>query len=205
MISFVFPIVNTFEFSQEPGFFFFRALSSRFHFMTRRGIQVAPVGGRINSSHRIETTERSKIQIRGIDHSEALEISKSWLDLGDGVVALLGTMKIFEIEPREALSARLVVYEDAIESDDVYDRIREDLGDDVDISMGRYRTIRVKGMNLIGHGVTLRNLQPGQSVFIQSNGLGAFNNMGCGVFGPIPQTHSDDRDDREELEKSSKD
>ncbi|HEX6984843.1 MAG TPA: type I-MYXAN CRISPR-associated protein Cas6/Cmx6, partial [Planctomycetaceae bacterium] len=52
-------------------------------------------------------------------------------------------------------------------------------------AVGRRRTLRIRGREIIGHELILEGLTAAESLAVQAAGLGGRRSMGCGLFVPL--------------------
>jgi CRISPR-associated protein Cas6 len=58
------------------------------------------------------------------------------------------------------------------------------VSDEAIVSVGKRRTIRIHGKEVVGYELVIEGLTADESVAIQTTGLGGRRHMGCGVFVP---------------------
>jgi CRISPR-associated endonuclease/helicase Cas3 len=106
----------------------------------------------------------------------------------------VGTSRIFTLEPRTDLYARLVVIKGFMEPDTFLDAVRRQM-DERSIrgtaSLATRpsgepwrRVVQIAGDKVVGFPVTLSGLDPDSSLRAQHGGIGGRQRFGCGVFGP---------------------
>jgi CRISPR-associated protein Cas6 len=61
------------------------------------------------------------------------------------------------------------------------------ISDQIQVTLGRRRTLRIKDKEVVGHEVLLEGLTAEESLAVQETGLGGRRHMGCGVFVPIAE------------------
>lgn len=59
-------------------------------------------------------------------------------------------------------------------------------------TVGRRRTLRIKGREILGHELILEGLTAAESLAVQETGLGGRRSMGCGLFVPLNRTEVSD-------------
>ena len=118
-------------------------------------------------------------------------LSGKVLAIGQSPV-LLGRMVLSPIAPCESVGSRLVVFSfpnglEITEESFVAEASRQ-LGL-LDIQakpvLGKRRVFRVKGIKQVGYGLQFDQLRPGDSLRLQTDGLGGHRRFGCGVFSPV--------------------
>jgi CRISPR-associated protein Cas6 len=58
------------------------------------------------------------------------------------------------------------------------------------VSVGKRRTIRIHGKEVVGYELIIEGLTADESIAIQTAGLGGRRHMGCGVFVPHLQVEA---------------
>ena len=59
------------------------------------------------------------------------------------------------------------------------------VSDEAIVSVGKRRTIRIHGKEVVGYELIIEGLTADESIAIQTAGLGGRRHMGCGVFVPL--------------------
>ncbi|MFO0609487.1 MAG: type I-MYXAN CRISPR-associated protein Cas6/Cmx6 [Polyangiales bacterium] len=105
----------------------------------------------------------------------------------DGHRVLVGTSRVFALEPHPALHARMVVIKKFMEEGPFREAVARQLdarGVKATIELERRRVLRIAGDTVVGFGVTLRGLSEADSLTVQYAGVGGRQRFGCGVFTP---------------------
>lgn len=177
-------------FPEEGGYLFLSGLSRKFPFLHgRESLQIAPIRGARSSRRGFLVTDRSSVlHIRGLSDEEASTLSGSWFQVEDALMGMSQGKKL-DVKAAPALVSRLVVFE--AESGDnpqnhewFLSKLARVAPVGCGMTLGRQRTIRVKGRTFLGYGVRLSDLTTEASEAVQLNGIGRFTSMGCGVFAP---------------------
>lgn len=93
------------------------------------------------------------------------------------------------------LYSRIVTYKNSLETGKFLETAIRDLADNIGItanlevpeeSISRTRRIiTINGKKIVGFSIVARGLSDGDSIKLQSLGLGGRRSMGCGIFNPI--------------------
>jgi CRISPR-associated protein Cas6 len=179
---------------EEGGYQILSGLSRQFPFLHGRpDIQIAPVrGARLPRKGYLQTDRSSVLHVRGLSPDEVARMSGGWFQV-DGNLIGMGSAVAVRPVPAPDLVSRLVVFdaeEGPASSDWFLNRLARVAPVGCDMTLGRPRSIRVKGRSFLGYGVRLGNLTQADSERVQSSGIGRFTSMGCGVFAPVRGTRA---------------
>lgn len=87
--------------------------------------------------------------------------------------------------PAVALSSPLVTTKNGTEQARFETEIKnqmETLGLNGRVTVGKRRTFKVHGKQVVGYSILVTELSPEESILLQENGLGGRRKMGCGFF-----------------------
>jgi CRISPR-associated protein Cas6 len=59
-----------------------------------------------------------------------------------------------------------------------------DIASEVQLTLGKRRTLRIRNKEVVGYEVVLGKLAAEESLLVQSAGLGGRRRFGCGIFVP---------------------
>ncbi|MEX1026730.1 MAG: type I-MYXAN CRISPR-associated protein Cas6/Cmx6 [Candidatus Paceibacterota bacterium] len=162
------------------------------------GFALAPIAGRHVGSREMALTRSSRLVVRtGVERvGEFLPLAgKQILIAGRAVV--IGVPTVQPLAPVPCLRSRLVTIKGFFEPDTFADAVRRQLVKleiaDVNINVGRQRTVSVKQNEILGFETTLSKLDDRSSLKVLAEGVGGRRHMGCGVFVPCKEI-ADDQD-----------
>lgn len=160
---------------------------------------IHPIRGRQLGGRTLQLTEHSRLVIRtGADRiARFLPLAGGSLQLLDRYLRV-GVPHVRPLTPAASIRSRLVtiklaggVHRDAeVASKAFVVALRRQLDTisvsaDVQMHLGKRRTLRVKDKEVFGYEVFLDGLSASESITIQEHGLGGRRKMGCGVFIPV--------------------
>ena len=171
---------------------------------------VHPIGGRLVGGRRLALTPQSRLTLRlpVVKVRDAIRLAGRRLDLG-GASITVGVPTTLALAPAPALASRLVVIRGFMDADAFLDAARRQLaargvGGTPALEQRRgarltegqagsraaevRRTLRIRGREIVGFAVTVRELGPDDSLRLQALGLGGRRRFGCGVFVPASST-----------------
>jgi CRISPR-associated protein Cas6 len=138
-----------------------------------------------------------RLRVAPAEITRILPLAGKSLDI-DGSRVLVGTSRVFALEPRPALYARLVVIKGFMEPDTFLDAVRRQMSEreikgEASISTRPSgepwrRVLAVAGDTVVGFPVELRGLDDESSLRAQRLGIGGRQRFGCGVFVPARAT-----------------
>ena len=181
----------------DHGYALFAALSGclpRLH--ERPEWIIAPVSGRYTGRGGLRLTARSRLRVRlpGSEIARLLGLAGRRIRIR-GSDCVVGHPRVFALRPCERLRARLVLIKGAAgPAGDLVAAVRRQLaalpgvgeaGESIEIRPGDRRVMRIKGVAIPGHAVTLEGVPASASIEIQARGLGGRRHMGAGVFVPL--------------------
>jgi len=176
----------------DHGFSLFGAVSRLFpDAHEANGIGILPIAGSQIGERRIQLNEHSRLTLRIPSGDIAL-----WLPLAGktvdvaGVSLQVGIPEIRVLIPATALRSRLVTTKNCQDQSRFEAEIRRQLtaigvSDEAIVSVGKRRTIRIHGKEVVGYELVIEGLTADESIAIQTAGLGGRRHMGCGVFVPL--------------------
>ena len=184
-----FPVFSTSAIRSDHGYHLYAGLSKALDVMhSADGIAVHPIKGRQIGDRMLQLMPFSSVVIRTPTEKvgELIALSGQSIRINDRQVRL-GVPKLRALEPSPALRSRLVTikgYQDAETFAEAIRRRMEDMdfGDQVILTIGKRRTIRIRDKNVVGFEVILEGLTAAESIALQETGLGGRRRMGCGVF-----------------------
>jgi CRISPR-associated protein Cas6 len=109
----------------------------------------------------------------------------------DGHEVAVGIPRLFPLQPRPALHSRFVTIKKFHDAPDEFaaavrrqlDQL--DVGPSATVVIGERRVIRVSSHTIVGFSMGLDGLNAGESVRVQTEGLGGRRHMGAGLFLPL--------------------
>lgn len=185
MEAYEFPIVPGAVIPRDCGYVLLAALSTAHSFLHgREDIQIAPVRGTrlYDRPSLIRMDHKSVLHIRGISAQEAEALAHTWLRVDNAILAL-EKPRIRTLTPSSFLTSRSVVLEDKFNAEDVRESVQSLVGIGT-VQVGRSQGLRMHGRHFKGFHVCLSDLDMETSSRVQSEGIGRFTSMGCGVFYP---------------------
>ena len=188
----------------DHGYALFAAISRELpHVHKPNEIGIHPIRGKIVTSRQMAITESSRLTIRvNADEITAiLPLSGRFLNIAGGKLSV-GIPQVFTLQPATALRSRIVVIKPATPMGNEKSSVippteavfmssaRKQLSEIgvselANLSLGRRRTIRVHGKEIVGYEVLVDGLDAQESIELQEKGLGGKRHMGCGVFTPF--------------------
>lgn len=154
------------------------------------GYAVHPIGGTSHGARLLTIGPRSRLKLRVESGrvADLLPLTGSELRVG-GATLTPGPPEIHALRPAAALRSRLVTIKprEPLCEESFRFALAAQLAE-LDVTapatIGKRRTLRVKGREIIGWEVRLEGLTPGQSIAVQAARLGGRRHLGCGVFSP---------------------
>jgi len=199
IVDLSFRVVATGPISADHGYRLYSSLSRLVPLIHRTNdVAIHPIRGRLVGNRLMSLTPQSRLVIR-TPH----ELVPSLLPLTGKVVVLggtrlqLGVPEVRALVPAASLRSRLVVIkikESPSAADLTVDvfaaALRQQLDAlgvrrEIDLRLGKRRSLRIKDKEIVGYEVILSQLQPEESLSIQERGLGGRHHMGCGIFVPV--------------------
>lgn len=105
----------------------------------------------------------------------------------DGHEVLVGTSRLFALEPAASLVSRMVVIKGFLEEEPFLGAVRRQLdalGVRTTPTLERRRSLTIAGDRVVGFGLRLDELSDEDSLKVQCAGVGGRQRFGCGVFSP---------------------
>jgi CRISPR-associated protein Cas6 len=97
----------------------------------------------------------------------------------------IGAPTILQLKPRTALYSHLVTTKNGNDEE----RFRSELHNQMEIlgvqgrvTMGKRKTFKVHGKQIVGYSLLITELTAEESLLVQEKGLGGRRKMGCGIF-----------------------
>ncbi|MCY3012210.1 MAG: type I-MYXAN CRISPR-associated protein Cas6/Cmx6 [Planctomycetota bacterium] len=176
----------------DHGFSLFGAISRLFpDAHEANGIGILPIAGSQIGERRIQLNEHSRLTLRipSGDIARWLPLAGKTVDVA-GVSLQVGIPEIRVLIPATALRSRLVTTKNCQDQSRFEAEIRRQLtaiGVSIQaiVSVGKRRTIRIHGKEVVGYELIIEGLTADESIAIQTAGLGGRRHMGCGVFVPL--------------------
>ncbi|HNU83566.1 MAG TPA: type I-MYXAN CRISPR-associated protein Cas6/Cmx6 [Thermoanaerobaculia bacterium] len=117
----------------------------------------------------------------------ALELAGKVIRLHERT-ALVGVPQVFPLAPSSALWARMVTQRfQTVENDAARQQLLASFREEHregEVTVGRARTIRIHGKQVLGFEMAIRGLGAEESIRLQSEGFGGRRAFGCGLFLP---------------------
>jgi CRISPR-associated protein Cas6 len=176
----------------DHGFSLFGAISRLFpDAHEANGIGILPIAGSQIGERRIQLNEHSRLTLRipSGDIARWLPLAGKTVEVA-GVSLQVGIPEIRVLIPATALRSRLVTTKNCQDQSRFEAEIRRQLtaiGVSIQaiVSVGKRRTIRIHGKEVVGYELIIEGLTADESIAIQTAGLGGRRHMGCGVFVPL--------------------
>jgi CRISPR-associated protein Cas6 len=173
---------------EDGGYAVLSGLSRQFPFVHGSpSIQIAPIRGQRAGNGRITTDRSSILHVRGLSPEDAARMSGGWFQV-HGTLIGMGPATDVPVRPARTLTSRIVVFDDTVDPGAFMAALARVTPVGCSMSLGRRRSVRIKGRTFIGYGVRLDDLTPDDSTHVQITGIGRFTSMGCGVFAPARGT-----------------
>ncbi len=184
----------------DHGYLLYSALSRVLPELHRgNGIAVHPIAGRQVGDRLLALMPWSSLTLRVPDGQvgQMLPIAGQSVRVGSAEVRI-GAPQVVALRPASALRSRLVTIriKDAPAAADITEENFQsaarrqldalDVSDQVIITPGKRRTVRIRQKEVVGYELVLEGLSAEESLRIQESGLGGRRHMGCGVFVPLP-------------------
>ncbi len=186
-----FPVSSTSAITVDHGYHLYAGLSRALTAVhSENGIAVHPIRGTQIGNRMLQIMPWSRVRIRTPQHKigELITLTGKRIRIGDHSISL-GVPRVRALEPTTTLRSRLVTikgFEDADEFGSAVQRQLDSLeiSEQVILTVGKRRTIRIRDKEVVGFEVVLEGLTAMESVTIQERGVGGRRRMGCGVFVP---------------------
>jgi len=196
VIDLAFPIHATAPIPADHGYAVYGAISRlqpSLHEL--EGLAIHPIIGMHIGSRQMQVTDRSRLTFR-CDAKlipQAIPLAGKAVHLGD-VTVRIGVPEVRLLEPAAALHSRLVTIKMPVASATeiteamfvkaIQSKLRAlNVSEQVIVTLGKRRTVRLKGKEVVGYQVFLQGLSAEESLSVLENGLGGRRRIGCGVFG----------------------
>lgn len=152
------------------------------------GIGVHPIRGRQIGDRMLQIMPWSSLRIRTPQEHIGVMVGLAGrtISVGDCQVRL-GVPKVLALEPATGLRSRIVTIKGMLDAEAFAQAVRRQLnaaeiGERVQLTIGKRRTIRIRDKEVVGFEVILEGLTADESIKIQEHGIGGRRHMGCGVF-----------------------
>jgi CRISPR-associated protein Cas6 len=195
-----FQVFSTSAIAVDHGYYVYAGLSRLLPALhATNGIAVHPIRGRQIGDRMLQLLPWSSLKVRTPqEHVGVLvALAGKTITIGDRTVRL-GVPKVLMLEPAGSLRSRLVTIKGMLDAQAFGEAVRrqlnaDEIGEKVQLTVGKRRTIRIRDKEVVGFEVVLEGLTANESIKIQENGLGGRRHMGCGVFVPstVGRTPSD--------------
>jgi len=200
-VDLAFSLVSTHAVPADHGYLLYSAVSRMLPEVHQAdGYGIHPIRGRQVGGRTLQLTEQSRLVIR-VDAEQIarfLPLAGKPLQLLDRTLRI-GVPQVRALVPATTLRSRLVTIKlpDTVSQPPeaaaecfraaVLRQLHE-LGasGEVQVSLGKRRTLRIKDKEVFGYEVLLERLTAEESILVQEHGLGGRRHMGCGVFSPTP-------------------
>ena len=153
-------------------------------------IGILPIVGMQTGDRKLLLTESSFLTIRiaATRIAEILPLAGKSISLA-GTNLQIGVPSVHALVSSPILKSRLVTIKGFMESEEFLHSVRVHLdkmgvAEDVEIALGKRRTLEIHGKSVVGYEVFLSNLSDNDSLLIQEEGLGGRRKLGCGLFFP---------------------
>lgn len=184
-----FQVFSTSAIAVDHGYYVYAGLSRVLPDLhVANGIAVHPIRGRQIGDRMLQLLPWSSLKIRTPQEHVGVLVALSGkaIIIGDRTVRL-GVPKVLMLEPAGSLRSRLVTIKGMLDAQAFGEALRrqlnaEEVGEKVQLTIGKRRTIRIRDKEVVGFEVVLEGLTANESIRIQENGLGGRRHMGCGVF-----------------------
>jgi CRISPR-associated protein Cas6 len=200
IVDLAFPVLSSHTIPADHGYPIYAALSRLLPEAHQAdGFGVHPIAGRQLGGRTLQLTEHSRLTIR----TDAEQIAR-FLPLAGKPLRLLdrilrvGVPQVHALVPAAALRSRLVTIklpetvsqEDKIARESFLAAIERQLlvigvSPEARCSLGKRRTLCIKGKEVFGYEALLERLSPEESLSVQTAGIGGRRKMGCGIFTPM--------------------
>ena len=199
IVDVAFSVVATESLPADHGYALYGALSRVLPAIHREnGIAIHPIRGRQVGERRMVLVPSSRLVLRTLACKipELIPLAGASISLR-GVRITIGVPEIRVLSPASVLRSRLVVIKQAtassaadVNADNFEAAARRQLNSlgispQVQLTVGKRRTLRLKQKEVVGYEVILNGLAPSESLAVQAEGIGGRRHMGCGVFVPV--------------------
>ena len=151
---------------------------------------ILPISGAQVGNRKIQLDDRSRLTLRipSGDIARWLALAGKSLDVA-GTKLQVGIPEVRALHPSASVRSRLVTTKNCQDQSRFEAEIRRQLtaiGVSIQaiVSVGKRRTIRIHGKEVVGYELIIEGLTADESIAIQTAGLGGRRHMGCGVFVP---------------------
>jgi CRISPR-associated protein Cas6 len=188
-IDLAFSLTSQSPLSSDHGFALFGSISRVLPQVHEpNGIGVLPISGQQIGDRRIQLSGGSRLVLR-VDASDIatwLPLAGKTLDI-EGAKVIVGVPEVRSLIAATALRSRLVTTKNGQDQARFETEIRRQMSalgvaEDAQFTIGKRRTIRIHGKEVVGYELVIEHLTAEESIAIQSIGLGGRRHMGCGVF-----------------------
>ena len=199
IVDVAFSVVATESLPADHGYALYGALSRVLPAIHREnGIAIHPIRGRQVGERRMVLVPSSRLVLRTLASRipELIPLAGASISLR-GVRITIGVPEIRVLSPAPVLRSRLVVIKQAtaasaadVNAGNFKAAARRQLNSlgvspQVQLTVGKRRTLRLKQKEVVGYEVILNGLAPSESLAVQAEGIGGRRHMGCGVFVPV--------------------
>lgn len=174
----------------DHAYFLYGAISRELPTVhTENGIAVHPLRGR-QIGQRLMTLQpwsRLVLRLQANDIPHVLKLAGKKLRIGGDAAITVGVPEVHPLVPATILRSRITTIKGFFEPEPFREAVRRQLDSleispEVQIEIGKRRTLRIKEREIIGFETILSNLNADESLKILEQGLGGRRHMGCGVF-----------------------
>lgn len=199
IVDVAFPATGPGPIPADHGFALFAALTRQCPELREEGVGIHPISGRPSGPRHMQLGPSSRVTIRLPDDRVPLilHLAGRSIQLHQRPIEL-GLPVLSPLSPAPVVRSRLVTVKNRLDPEPFRLEIRRQLSrlgvsDAVQIRLPhndgptspRRRTLRIRGLEIVGHEVLLENLSVRESLDVQAHGLGGRRHMGCGVFVPL--------------------
>lgn len=194
VIDLSFPVYANQPIPADHGYALYAGLSRALPDLHQQnGIGVHPLRGRQVGDRLLALNDRSRLAIRTrVDEIGGLiQLAGKSIDVA-GRALRVGVPQVHSLRPSTAVRSRLVTIKlkEGLTEQAFLESVRRqmnDLGlsDEARLTLGKRRTLRIKGKEVVGYEVLVEALTADESLVLQQHGLGGRRHMGCGIFSPV--------------------
>lgn len=202
IVDLVFPVIGT-ELAVDHSYSLFSALSHKCQAVHNEGeIGIFPISGIIFTDRRMRLTDKSILRIRLPTEKvkEIYTLSGQEISIRGDLIRL-GIPNMNMLQASRTCYSRIVVISKKLKEDEFLESFSKllkssgvtsgvpELIEQPDYHQNLHhgrkfvrRTINVKGHEIVGFPVRIKNLENYDSLIIQEKGIGSKRHMGCGLF-----------------------
>ena len=191
IIDLTFPVFSSQPIPADHGYALYAGLSRKLPVLHQQnGIGIHPLRGRQVGDRMLALNDRSRlaIRMRAEEIGGLIQLAGKSIDVA-GHALRIGVPQVYALRPTTAVRSRLVTIKlkDGLTEQAFMDAARRQmrdlaLSDEVCLTLGKRRTLRIKDKEVVGYEVLVEALTADESLILQESGLGGRRHMGCGVF-----------------------